>query len=84
MPAMPSLGDLDFSNLLDALIHEQRASFVVQSPAGLEQTISGTPIKLRITANGWSVQIHSLPTTEPVTVNVADIHKVMAATESEE
>lgn len=84
MPAMPSLGDLDFSNLLDALIQEQRASFVVQSPAGLEQTISGTPIKLRITAHGWSIQIQPQPTSEPVTISVADIQKVVAATESEE
>jgi hypothetical protein len=84
MPAMPTLGDLDFSNLIDALIHEQRASFIVRSPVDPEQTISGTPVKLRITAYGWSVQIQSQPTSEPVTVNVTDIQKVVAATESAE
>lgn len=84
MPAMPTLGDLDFSNLIDALIQEQRASLIVRSPDGTEQTISGTPAKLRITAHGWSVQIQSQPTAEPVTVNVADIQKVLAANESAE
>ena len=84
MPAMPSLGDLDFSNLIDALIHEQRASFIVRSSVETEQTISGTPVKLRITAHGWSVQIQAQPTAEPVTVNVADIQKVLAANESAE
>jgi hypothetical protein len=81
---MPTLGDLDFSNLIDALIHEQRVSFIVRSSVEPEQTISGTPVKLRITAHGWAVQIQSQPTSEPVTVNVADIQKVVAATESEE
>ena len=84
MPDMPTLGDLDFSNLVEALIHEQRVSVIVRLSSCSEQTISGTPVKLRITAHGWSVQIQSQPNSEPVTVNVADIQKVMAATESEE
>lgn len=84
MPDMPTLGDLDFSNLVDALIHEQRVSVIVRPSSGSVQTISGTPVKLRITARGWSVQIQPQPTSEPVTVNVTDIHKVVAATESDE
>lgn len=84
MPAMPAIGDLDFENLIDALIHEQPARFVIHTKAGLKHTLSGTPVKLRITATGWSVEVRHRSTPEPVTVNVADIRKVIAATESTE
>ena len=84
MPAMPSLGDLDFSNLIDALIQEQRVSCVVQSPGETERRIIGIPVKLHITAHGWSVQIEMQPNGKPFTVDVADICKVVAANEREE
>lgn len=32
MPNMAAIGDLDFSNLVDALIHEQPARFVIRRP----------------------------------------------------
>ena len=57
MPAMPAIGDLDFENLIEALINEQPARFTVRTKAGLEHTVDGTPEKLRITAGGWSVQV---------------------------
>jgi len=84
MPAMPAIGALDFSNLVDALIQEQPARFVIRTKSGLEHTLSGTPLKLRITASGWSVQVRHRSAAEPVTVDVANIRKVMAATESDE
>lgn len=84
MPNMPAIGDLDFSNLLEALIHEQPARFVIKTSSGLEHTLSGTPQKLRITASGWSVEVRHSSAAEPVSVNVADIQKVMLATESNE
>ena len=46
----PQIGDLDFENLVDALINEQPARFTVRTKAGLEHTLGGTPVKLRITA----------------------------------
>lgn len=84
MPDMPAIGDLDFANLLEALIQEQPARFVIRNKAGLEHTLSGTPLKLRITASGWAVQVRHRSAAEPVTVNVADIRKVIAATEIDE
>ena len=84
MPAMPPIGDLDFENLIEALIREQPARFVIHTKAGIQHTLSGTPVKLRITATGWSVEVRHRSTPEPVTVNVADIRKVIAATESTE
>ena len=84
MPAMPAIGDLDFANLVEALIQEQPARFVIRNKAGLEHTLSGTPLKLRITASGWSIQVRHRSAPEPLTVDVADIRKVMAATEIDE
>ena len=34
MPAMPAIGDLDFSNLVEALIQEQPARFVIRTKSG--------------------------------------------------
>ncbi len=84
MPDMPSIGDLDFENLVEALIQEQPARFVIRTKSGLEHTLSGTPLKLRITATGWSILVRHRSAPEPVTVDVADIRKVMAATEVDE
>jgi predicted DNA-binding transcriptional regulator YafY len=83
MPAMPAIGDLDFQNLLDALLEEQPARFVIRTKSGLEHTTSGTPVKLRITATGWSINIRRRSNGEVVTTDVADIVKVMAASEEE-
>lgn len=84
MPAMPAIGDLDFQNLLDALLNEQPARFAIRTKSGLEHTVSGTPLKLRITATGWSADIRRRAGGEVVTVDVADISKVMAASEDDE
>jgi predicted DNA-binding transcriptional regulator YafY len=84
MPAMPGISDLDFENMIEALITEQPARFTVQTKGGLEHTMSGTPMKLHITASGWSVQIRHHATTEQVTIDVADIRKVAAAGERDD
>jgi len=84
MPDMPAIGDLDFENLVEALVQEQPARFVIRTRSGLEHTLSGTPLKLRITATGWSILVRHRSAPEPVTVDVADIRKVMAATEVDE
>jgi hypothetical protein len=84
MPAMPAVGDLDFENLIEALINEQQARFTVRTKAGLEHTVDGTPEKLRITAGGWSVQVRHPAATGPVTIDVADIRKVAAASERDD
>ncbi len=84
MPAMPAIGDLDFENLVEALIQEQPARFVIRTRSGLEHTLSGTPLKLRITATGWSADIRRRSGGEVVTVDIADIAKVMAASEDDE
>lgn len=78
MPAMPSLNDLDFSNLLDALVHEQPVRLTLIGPASHEETLSGMPIKLKITASGWSVQIQTEEGGEPRVIDVALIRKVVA------
>jgi len=84
MPAMPAVGDLDFENLIEALINEQRARFTVRTKSGLEHTLDGTPEKLRITAGGWSVQVRHPSAAAPVTIDVADIRKVAASSERDD
>ena len=84
MPAMPAVGDLDFENLIEALINEQPARFTIRTKAGLEHTLDGTPEKLRITAGGWSVQVRHPSAAGPVTIDVADIRKVAATSERDD
>jgi predicted DNA-binding transcriptional regulator YafY len=83
MPAMPAIGDLDFQNLLDALLKEQPARVVIRTKSGLEHTVSGTPVRLRITATGWSTDIRRRGDGEVVTTDVADIARVMPAGEED-
>ena len=84
MPAMPPIGDLDFENLVEALIHEQPARFTICTRAGLKHTVDGTPVKLRITAAGWSVQVSHPSAAGSVTIDVADIRKVAVASERDD
>jgi predicted DNA-binding transcriptional regulator YafY len=84
MPAMPNLNDLDFSNLLDALVHEQPVRLIFTIPGGREKTLTGMPVKLKITASDWSVQIQTEAAAEPLVINVAQIRKVVAGDESPE
>jgi predicted DNA-binding transcriptional regulator YafY len=82
MPAMPNLNDLEFSNLLEALVHERTIQLTLATPAGREETLSGMPVKLKITANGWSVQIQNDASTEPLLIDVAKIFRVVTGDEN--
>lgn len=85
MPEMPQIGDLDFENLIEALVSEQPARFVVKSAVdGREQSFLGTPVKLRITARGWRVNIHHRRLNKLLVVDVARIIKVIAAGERDD
>ena len=84
MPAMPQIGDLDFENLVEALIHEQSAGFVIKNNEGQEHTLSLMPVKLRITANGWCVDIHHRRSGKTLVVDVAKIVKVIASGEHDD
>ena len=85
MPAMPQIGDLDFENLVEALVSEQQARFIIKSAVdGREQSLIGTPVKLRITARGWRVDIHHRRSGKTLLVSVERIIKVIAADESDD
>jgi predicted DNA-binding transcriptional regulator YafY len=78
MPAMPTLGDLDFSILLEALVNDQAVRLTLLTPAGLEETLAGWPVKLRIAADKWVIDIRPEPSDTPLKIDVGRIRKVVA------
>ena len=78
MPAMPTLGDLDFSILLEALVNDQTVRLTLLTPAGLEETLAGWPVKLRIAADKWVIDIRPEPSDTPLKIDVGRIRKVVA------
>ena len=78
MPAMPTLGDLDFSILLEALVNDQPVRLTLLTPAGLEETLAGWPVKLRIAADKWVIDIRPEPSDTPLKIDVGRIRKVVA------
>lgn len=82
MPAMPAIGDLDFQNLTEALLHEQPVRIVVRAPSGQEHTVAGTPVRLHIAATGWRIEVGQ-GGAAPVTIDIVHIRKVIAADEDE-
>ena len=78
MPAMPTLGDLDFSILLEALVNDQSVQLTLATPAGKEETLAGMPVKLRIAADKWVIDVHPDSTDTPLKIDVAQIRKVVA------
>ena len=78
MPAMPTLGDLDFSILLEALVNDQPVRLTLLTPAGMEETLAGWPVKLRIAADKWVIDVRPESGDTPLKIDVGRIRKVVA------
>ena len=78
MPAMPTLGDLDFSILLEALVNDQPVRLTLATPAGKEETLVGLPVKLRIASDKWVIDVQSELGHAPLKIDVGQIRKVVA------
>lgn len=78
MPAMPTLGDLDFSILLEALVNDQSVRLTLATPAGKEETLVGLPVKLRIAADKWVIDLRPESGNTPLKIDVGQIRKVVA------
>ena len=78
MPAMPTLGDLDFSILLEALVNDQAVRLTLLTPTGKEETLTGLPVKLRIASDKWLVNVRPESGDDPLKIDVGQIRKVMA------
>ena len=78
MPAMPTLGDLDFSILLEALVNDQAVRLTLLTPTGKEETLAGLPVKLRIASDKWIVDVRPESGDDPLKIDVGQIRKVMA------
>ncbi len=78
MPAMPALGDLDFSILLEALVNDQSVRLTLAAPAGKEESLVGMPVKLRIAAEKWVIDVRPDFADAPLKIDVGQIRKVVA------
>mgnify|MGYP001172371589 CR=1 FL=1 len=78
MPAMPTLRDLDFSNLLEALVNDQPVRLTLLTPAGKEETLAGWPVKLRIASDNWVIDVRPESGDTPLKIDVGQIRKVVA------
>ncbi len=80
MPAMPTLGDLDFSILLEALVNDQPVRLTLLTPAGKEEILAGLPVKLRIASDKWVIDVRPESGATPLKIDVGQIRKVVAIT----
>ena len=78
MPAMPTLRDLDFNILLEALVNDQPVRVSLLTPAGSEEVLIGLPVKLRIAADKWIVDVRPDSTDSTLTIDIGQIRKVVA------
>lgn len=78
MPAMPTLGDLDFNILLEALVNDQTVRLTLATPAGKEEALVGLPVKLRIAADKWVIDVRPESADTPLKIDVGQIRKVVA------
>lgn len=81
MPAMPDLGDLDFNNLLDALLHDQPICLTLHATHGTNDHLVGVPVRLRIAPNQWVIDFRPADQDAPIQIDVARIRNVAMATE---
>ena len=83
MPAMPSLGDLDFSNLLEGLLEDQPVRVSLKESDGQLESLYGFPIQLHISPERWMLDLKLLPEGEIRQFDLAHVAKVAADAESE-
>ena len=78
MPAMPTLRDLDFSILLEALVNDQPVRLTLLTRDGMKETLAGLPVKLRIAADEWVIDVRPESGDTPLKIDVGRIIKVVA------
>ena len=77
MPAMPTLGDLDFSILREALVNDQPVRLTLATATGKEETLAGLPVKLRIASDSWVIDIRPESGDTPLKIDVGQIRKAV-------
>jgi hypothetical protein len=77
MPAMPTLRDLDFSILLEALVNDQMVRLTLPKHDGTRETVEGMPVKLRIAPDKWVIEVHSESREIPLKIDVGQIQRVV-------
>lgn len=81
MPSMPTLGDLDFSSLLEALLHDQMVRLTLTNSTGKDETLIGIPTRLRISPVNWVIEFRPEFADKPMTIHVGQIRKVAQISE---
>ncbi len=77
MPAMPPLNDLDFQNLLEALVKDQIVKLTWGSSDIKEHCLVGMPVKLRIASDRWVVDVHPTTGDLSLSIDVSQIRNVV-------
>ena len=77
MPAMPTLGDLDFSILLEALVNDQPVRLTLVTLLGNEETLAGLPVKLRIASDRWVIDVRTETCETTLKIDVGQIRKAV-------
>lgn len=81
MPAMPTLGDLDFTNLLEALVNEQIVHLTLRANTSNDESLVGVPEKLRISPEKWTIDFRLESGDKPIRIDVGQIRKVALISE---
>ncbi|SDT86779.1 HTH domain-containing protein [Pseudomonas pohangensis] len=83
MPAMPEIGDLDFSNLVDGLLKEQSVRLDFKRADGIQKSLRGKPVKLHISPEGWLLDLQVDGGENLQQIDVAHVIKVAAESEQD-
>jgi hypothetical protein len=83
MPAMPAIGDLDFSNLLEGLLEDQVVRVCLKGTSGDQETIQGVPVQLHISPERWLLDLRIKPDGVIRQLDLADVIRVAAESESD-
>ena len=83
MPAMPGIGDLDFSNMIDGLLNEECVRLEFKGVEGRNQTLHCKPLKLHISPERWLLDVQVEGSEAHKQIDLATVVKVAAESEQD-
>ena len=83
VPAMPGIGDLDFSNMIDGLLNEECVRLEFKGVEGRNQTLHCKPLKLHISPERWLLDVQVEGSEAHKQIDLATVVKVAAESEQD-